>query len=372
MLPTYPGREEQDLEDFLHLARHRTDHNYSPHGAVGDTRPRSVRPSSTSDLDRWLPKLSLDGKNKEGTGEAWPSSKTMMSSSTNTGSITTGDGNMMGAFISTSTTTARPSAIKVPGSSTPWIEDDEDTAFKNDLAHVLVWFEQDLNSQQRLSTVFTLAKNLSKWQLEMLIRCLGTHDDGFSPIPNSMINPMPSASLFSSETTIINNGLEDAFVASPGSSPYAASNNSAISWRSIAIASPEPMKPPGLSIDRWQSFSHRIAATTNAIDTLNLSHSNNSSPPLSLFSSSPPTSNSNNAIPTDENVNVRLFYLDLCGWLRHHRLHKYESSFRVLKSRQCLELTDETLDYMGVKALGARRKFLRLFEIIRRDEQPKT
>jgi hypothetical protein len=67
---------------------------------------------------------------------------------------------------------------------------------------------------------------------------------------------------------------------------------------------------------------------------------------------------------------------DVPAWLRSLRLHKYthlfwpdpshpESTSRRWTYREMIELTDEDLERMGVGALGARRKMLRMFELVK-------
>ncbi|KAI3643972.1 hypothetical protein MP228_010136 [Amoeboaphelidium protococcarum] len=63
---------------------------------------------------------------------------------------------------------------------------------------------------------------------------------------------------------------------------------------------------------------------------------------------------------------------DVPAWLRSLRLHKYTNLFassnRNMKQwhwREMIELSDEQLEQMGIGALGARRKLLRVFEMIK-------
>lgn len=342
------GGEENDFDDFLTLINHhRNDHNYSPHGTIGDRgRPSSRPPSSTNDLDRWLnPKLTLDGA---------PSRP-----------------NIVLASSPSKDEEIDPLMICRP--------EEEDPTFKNDLAHVLVWFEQDLSSQQRLSTVFTLAKNLSKWQVDMLIKCLTTREDEIpkrttnsSPISHSLSSLRLDNEEFLDNTTgfsIYNNNT-----ASPRktlnnpnndgtSSTKSNTTTGSLSWRTLV--SPEPIRPPGLAETTWSPFHSNVnppqLSPNNSYHYYPQQHSQSSSSspsPVPSLVTIPPTT-------VEENINMRLFYADLPAWLRYHRLHKYEEHFQSLKPGQCLDLTDEALDRIGVKALGARRKFLRLFELIR-------
>jgi chromosome condensin MukBEF ATPase and DNA-binding subunit MukB len=53
--------------------------------------------------------------------------------------------------------------------------------------------------------------------------------------------------------------------------------------------------------------------------------------------------------------------------MRSLRLHKYNSVFERMNWRQMIILSDEQLEQMGVAALGARRKMLKVFEAVKRD-----
>ena len=67
---------------------------------------------------------------------------------------------------------------------------------------------------------------------------------------------------------------------------------------------------------------------------------------------------------------------DIPAWFRSLRLHKYthlfwpdpshpESTPREWSYKEIIQLTDEELEKMGVGALGARRKMLRMFELVK-------
>ncbi|KAI9341822.1 hypothetical protein DFJ73DRAFT_627626, partial [Zopfochytrium polystomum] len=61
------------------------------------------------------------------------------------------------------------------------------------------------------------------------------------------------------------------------------------------------------------------------------------------------------------------FRPDIPAWLRSLRLHKYTSIFEGSDWREMVKLTDEDLIRKGVSALGARRKLLKVFELIRNE-----
>ncbi|KAG5463682.1 MAG: hypothetical protein BJ554DRAFT_5350 [Olpidium bornovanus] len=56
---------------------------------------------------------------------------------------------------------------------------------------------------------------------------------------------------------------------------------------------------------------------------------------------------------------------DIPGWLRSLRLHKYSSNFGSMTWQDLIRLDDGDLLRVGVVALGARRKMLRVFEGVR-------
>ncbi len=71
------------------------------------------------------------------------------------------------------------------------------------------------------------------------------------------------------------------------------------------------------------------------------------------------------------------------AWLRSLRLHKYTHLFcpeeksadgtpsttRKWTWREIVQLSDEDLEKIGVGALGARRKLLKVFELVRSDAE---
>ncbi|KAI9291919.1 hypothetical protein K502DRAFT_344318 [Neoconidiobolus thromboides FSU 785] len=59
------------------------------------------------------------------------------------------------------------------------------------------------------------------------------------------------------------------------------------------------------------------------------------------------------------------------AWMRSLRLHKYTPIFEGLTWREVIKLTDEQLSEKGVAALGARRKFLKVFEHVKNQAKEK-
>lgn len=56
---------------------------------------------------------------------------------------------------------------------------------------------------------------------------------------------------------------------------------------------------------------------------------------------------------------------DVPAWLRHLRLHKYTPNFEGSRWQDMVLMDDKALEEKGVAALGARRKMLKTFELVR-------
>lgn len=72
--------------------------------------------------------------------------------------------------------------------------------------------------------------------------------------------------------------------------------------------------------------------------------------------------------PSEPSCHSEVFFTDFSGWLRLLRLHKYFDTLSRLHAQNphsLLNTTDADLEAVGVSALGARKKFLRLFERIK-------
>ena len=57
---------------------------------------------------------------------------------------------------------------------------------------------------------------------------------------------------------------------------------------------------------------------------------------------------------------------DVPAWLRSLRLHKYTPNFEGISWREMVVMDEAQLEAKGVAALGARRKMLKTFEIVRK------
>lgn len=88
------------------------------------------------------------------------------------------------------------------------------------------------------------------------------------------------------------------------------------------------------------------------------------SPGLPKTSSSSGNS-AGNAKKDEEDVDPALLH-DIPAWLRSLRLHKYTPNFEKMKWQDMVMLDEAGLEAKGVAALGARRKMLKTFEIVRK------
>jgi hypothetical protein len=65
--------------------------------------------------------------------------------------------------------------------------------------------------------------------------------------------------------------------------------------------------------------------------------------------------------------NITTLILDIPSWLRSLRLHKYTPIFEHMIWQDMINLTDEDLIDRGVAALGARRKMLKVFALVKQE-----
>lgn len=299
-------------EAMLAIAKLRTDANGSPHGAIGD-RPRSTMaaPSRSTAAHEAL----------------------LHSSSGTSSPLSLVDAFLGPASVGPLVRDLSPPSVNV---------EEEDPAFKNDLAHVLVWFTDDLSATQRLSAVYTLARHLIPSQKDLLIKCLGEEGEG-----RREEDPGTEKSDVIKNATWL------------GERP-------STQWHT-----PEPQRPPPGLLSWSQgptSLGGRTTTSSSIAKSITLVGSSlpqraPPSPPSSLSSSL--TIKTAMAADDAAPVNAELFHTDLPGWLRLHRLHKYETALVDLDRAHLLTLDETALEALGVAALGARRKFTRLFGAVR-------
>ncbi|CCC71690.1 hypothetical protein NCAS_0I00220 [Naumovozyma castellii] len=123
-------------------------------------------------------------------------------------------------------------------------------------------------------------------------------------------------------------------------------------------------------------YSHRRIRSNTEQHSL-LEHSNNpkarATTPLNSSTqdfNSPPShgntssSNNNNSMNTKNLTDPKLL-LNISSWLKSLRLHKYSPILENYSWQDLIELDDQTLEEKGVSALGARRKLLKAFAIVK-------
>ena len=189
---------------------------------------------------------------------------------------------------------------------------DPEEAFSADLANVLVWFEKDLTQAQRMTATFTLLSHLTAWQLRFVLGLLSKPSE-------------------------------------------------AVADAALASAPPGFQEPVGEAAgehhpEAWHG-DHRIPTPLN-------------SRAESQYLSSADLSQA--ADLTLEQCNPELFQRDVSSWLKSLRLHKYDGCLGRLRPDYLLGLVrggdeaaaDVALERLGVGALGARRKFIRVLVTI--------
>jgi hypothetical protein len=77
-------------------------------------------------------------------------------------------------------------------------------------------------------------------------------------------------------------------------------------------------------------------------------------------------STSGNGTKKDEDDFDPAVLVDVAGWLRSLRLHKYTPNFEGMTWKDMVVMDEAALEAQGVAALGARRKMLKTFECVRK------
>ncbi len=92
---------------------------------------------------------------------------------------------------------------------------------------------------------------------------------------------------------------------------------------------------------------------------------NNRRPPKSAGVKSPNSAGSGGTPKAEDDVDPQLLN-DIPAWLRSLRLHKYTPNFEGMKWQDMVVMDESQLEGKGVAALGARRKMLKTFELVRK------
>ncbi|KAK0503687.1 hypothetical protein EDD18DRAFT_1456874 [Armillaria luteobubalina] len=96
-----------------------------------------------------------------------------------------------------------------------------------------------------------------------------------------------------------------------------------------------------------------------------LNNNNRRHPPKSATMKSPNSAGSGGTPKAEDDVDPQLLH-DIPAWLRSLRLHKYTPNFEGMKWQDMVVLDEAALEAKGVAALGARRKMLKTFELVRK------
>ena len=223
--------------------------------------------------------------------------------------------------------------------------------FKQDLTQIEKWFKH-LNTNEKTVTLFNMTQNLNPAQVRFMLDVLKDmaqktsvlspmldHDDPFK----SSVSPINS---HSSHLTPYSSSIRS-------TSPLMRSPTSLMDLMPplIQITSPNPLR-------RSQTVPTRKSAAEETIVPV---HHQTESSEVGVQRS---TSSSKGKIP--EIIDFKLLE-DMPGFLKMLRLHKYTDNLKAVPWRDWIKMDDEALESAGVAALGARRKMLKVFEVIQRN-----
>eukprot|EP00835_Amoeboradix_gromovi_P004109 NODE_302_length_11399_cov_0.339115.p5 type:complete len:274 gc:universal NODE_302_length_11399_cov_0.339115:10030-9209(-) len=211
--------------------------------------------------------------------------------------------------------------------------------FKQDLCQIEQWFKH-LNISEKTTTLFNLTQHINPAQVKFMMGVLRDMaqksnllspmldaDDPFQPSPlNSRLVPFMQAKSPQYRAT------SPLFDMPPPK---------------IQITSPNPLR-------RSQTVPTRKSAGEEYTVPLPPETS-----PLKRTNSS-----SKGKIP--EIIDFKQLE-DIAGFLKLLRLHKYTENLKNYKWREWIKMDDEALEKAGVAALGARRKMLKVFEVIQQN-----
>ncbi|EGV62266.1 Flap-structured DNA-binding and RNA-binding protein [Yamadazyma tenuis] len=132
--------------------------------------------------------------------------------------------------------------------------------------------------------------------------------------------------------------------------------NRAINSSSVPLVSNKVKSPNQKPRSGYASAAGGSTATSTA-------KSIDSSLGVTANNSSPNAAGASSSMPVDV-TNLELLK-NIPAWLKLLRLHKYTDSLKDVPWKVLIELSDEQLEEKGVKALGARRKLLKAFDVIK-------
>lgn len=280
----------------------------------------------------------------------------------------------------------------------------EERVFKQDLAHILAWFQDDLGEEQRLTTVYSLMKQLDTWQVSFLAQLLesendkstinaignsngsgnGSNNDHFSKMESSF-HPMGGKQSIidkkNQQERIENTNEQSRARLNEKNLDYKndhdyfdshscdneidniSSHDSIISSCINALAlSPSPSPYYNFAFPYSNLYSGS-SSNPNFISNSGILHSRSqsNSPP----SSGEGGSGSNNNGEQLE-IHANLFWNgDINGWLKALRLHKYSNCFINQSLKDIVNMDEDKLMNIGISTMGARRKFLRIITALK-------
>ncbi|KAI6042659.1 hypothetical protein EDC04DRAFT_908942 [Pisolithus marmoratus] len=123
----------------------------------------------------------------------------------------------------------------------------------------------------------------------------------------------------------------------------------------------------GLTSPNWMSLQQAAALQGNSSssNTNNRGRGGGRSPGPKTGSSGGNGGSGAGTKKDEDDVDLALLE-DIPAWLRSLRLHKYTPNFEKMKWQDMVVLDDAALEAKGVAALGARRKMLKTFEVVRK------
>jgi len=241
--------------------------------------------------------------------------------------------------------------------------------FSADLERVNTWFKAELQDDtQRLMVLFSLVQLMPEWQQDFLVQLLGQKrkSRGVQESTPKVVLTQPPPGLDSKPPSPVeHNSNMHPTIIKPSSAPPRVPSGP-LSWRrSKESASPIEETPP-MVLASPAPRRASILIHQDMCDTLPRHHYQQTStaPQFHSLPLSPAQ-----PIPQQDDTYAALFWSDLRAWLRCLRLHKYESIFQKPSRQTFLTWSATDLESAGVTAMGARNKFLRLFEQLREQQQ---
>jgi len=245
--------------------------------------------------------------------------------------------------------------------------------FSADLERVNTWFKEELQDDtQRLMVLFSLVQLMPEWQQYFLVQLLEQRRTERikenNNIKASIMKPPPG--LDSKPPSPVEQRLNMHLgIIKPSSAPPHIPS-APLSWRRSRDTSSPIEETPSQSTMTLATPAPRRNSILIQQDEIYDAFPGYLSPYTHLASQihSAPLSPTQQALRQDDPY-ASLFWSDLYSWLRCLRLHKYDPIFRRVSRQTFLNWSATDLESAGVTAMGARNKFLRLFEQIKAQQQ---